>query len=180
MIALQEKLYNLNYAIRRFTGVLDSDTRKAILAVQRALRDPQDGRLTQKQWREIQRARVSKTWGAIAYNANATHSFAFNRASRQEAEEAAHSACRRRAGRRAKCVLMAAKNAECIVMAKYRERWGTKTYFGVNVNRSSNMGTARNNVLQRCEANERSRGSCEIVRAFCANGSHEQGDQVRP
>ncbi|MGE3642327.1 MAG: DUF4189 domain-containing protein [Beijerinckiaceae bacterium] len=173
---LQQKLYDLNYAVSRVTGVFDADTYKSILAVQRNLRHPQTGELTESEWRAIQRARASNVWGAIAYNANSTHAFVYKRASRSEAESAARAACLRRAGRKAKCLILAAKDNQCIAMAKYRERWGKSTYFGVRVNRDGTLDEARRSAIADCGKQERSRGNCEPVRSFCANGSHEGQD----
>lgn len=173
MLSLQEKLYNLNYDIEKLTGVFDNDTYKAVVAVQRVLKQTQNGELTDSQWREIERARVSNVWGAISYNANSTHSFSFKRASRRDAENNARAACKRRAGRSAKCNVMAAKDNQCIAMAKYRQRWGSDTHFGVRVYRAGDVQRAEDNAMQQCQQVNRSRGRCELVRTFCANGSHQ-------
>ncbi len=173
MLSLQEKLYNLNYDIEKLTGVFDKDTYNAVVAVQRALKETQNGELTDSQWGEIQRARVSTVWGAISYNANATHSFSFKRGSRRDAENNARAACKRRAGRSAKCNVMAAKDNQCIAMAKYRQRWGSNTHFGVRVYRAGDVQRAEDNAMQQCQQVDRSRGRCEMVRTFCANGSHQ-------
>lgn len=173
MLSLQEKLYNLNYDVERLTGVFDKNTYNAVIAVQRALKETQNGELTDSQWGEIQRARVSSTWGAISYNANATHSFSFSRSSRRDAEDAARTACKRRAGRSAKCNVMAAKDTQCIAMAKYRQRWGSNTHFGVRVYRAANIQRAEQNAMDQCRQVDRSRGRCEMVRTFCANGNHQ-------
>lgn len=174
VLALQEQLYKLNYDIEKFTGRFDRDTYRALIAWQRRIRATPNGEMTAAQWQRMQRARISTIWGAISYNANSTHAYAFSKANRREAEEASRNACRQRSGRKAKCSTMAATNSQCIAMAGYNERWGRTRYFGVRVHRSSTLQRAERAALRSCERLRRSRGNCNIRRVFCADGSHDR------
>lgn len=170
--ALQRKLYELNYKIARTDGQYDKATLEAIKAWQRNVKLPPTGEMTQSQWKRMQSATVPDTWGAIAYTARGIRSLSWRRPSRRNAENAVMAACQRRAGRNARCSVMAAAGSACIALATYRQRFGSTTYFGAHVSRASTLDEAMENAISRCERAPRSRGRCRIRTYLCADASH--------
>lgn len=171
---IQSKLYNLNYQIRRFDGVFDTPTREAIRDWQRRIEVDPDGRLTQALLTRLRNSKIPEIWGSVAYTANGTVGRAWNRASRQEAEEVAVAECRRRAGRRASCETLSAADSACLAVATYRAQISGTVYYGARVSLQPDLARAISNALQQCQDAERSRNTCVNRVAFCANGSHER------
>ena len=171
---VQSRLYNLNYQIKRFDGVFDTPTVEAIRDWQRKIEVDATGQLTEAQYQRLRTSKPPAVWGAVAYMANGTIGRAWNRASRQEAEEVAIAECRRRAGRRASCDTLAAGDSACLALATYRAQSGGTIYYGARVALQPDLAKAIANALQQCQDADRSRGTCVNKIAFCANGSHER------
>lgn len=171
---IQSKLYNLNYDIKRFDGVMDNETTTAIREWQERINVDQTGILTDALLQRLRNSRIPTVWGSLAYTANGTIGRAWNRATRQEAEEAALAECRRRAGRNADCSTQSAADSACLAAATYRATIGETVYYGARVSLKPRLQEAVDGAMQQCQAAERSNGTCENRISFCANGSHER------
>ncbi|MDF2114747.1 DUF4189 domain-containing protein [Roseiarcaceae bacterium H3SJ34-1] len=171
---LQNKLYNLNYKVPRRDGVFDNGTREAINDWQKTTNQPVTGTLSADQWRRLREARLSTTWGAIAYTARGAFGQTFNRASREDAEQEALRECRRRAGRNADCRLLAGMDASCVAMASYRTENRRRIYFGSSVVLRPQLADAISEALRQCNDQPESDRGCSARTTFCANGSHRR------
>ena len=171
---VQNKLFNLNYNIRRFDGVFDTATRDAIRDWQRRIEANPDGQLTEALLTRLRNSKVPEVWGAVAYTASGTIGQTWIRASRREAEEVARNECLRRAGRRASCDTLSAADSACLAVATYNATTGGTRYYGARVSLQPDLARAISNALQQCQDAERSRGTCVNRIAFCANGSHQR------
>lgn len=171
---IQNKLFNLNYSVKRFDGVFDTDTRNAIRDWQRRIEANPDGQLTEALLQRLRNSKVPEVWGSVAYTAGGTIGRSWNRASRREAEEVARNECLRRAGRRASCDTLSAADSACLAVATYSATVSGTRYYGARVSLQPDLARAISNALQQCQDAERSRGTCVNRIAFCANGSHER------
>lgn len=171
---LQNKLYNLNYKVPRRDGVFDNGTREAISDWQKTTNQPVTGTPSPEQWRRLREARLSTTWGAIAYTARGAFGQTFNRASREDAEQEALRECRRRAGRNADCRLLAGMDAACVAMASYRTENRRRVYFGSSVVLRPQLADAISEALRQCNDQPESDRGCSARTTFCANGSHRR------
>jgi len=171
---LQNKLYNLNYKVPRRDGVFDNGTRDAISDWQKTTNQPITGTLSADQWRRLREARLSTTWGAIAYTARGAFGQTFNRASRADAEQEALRECRRRAGRNADCRLLAGMDSSCVAMASYRTENRRRIYFGSSVVLRPQLADAISEALRQCNDQPESDRGCSARTTFCANGSHRR------
>lgn len=171
---VQNRLYNLNYQVARFDGVYDTSTREAIRQWQQKINVTANGVMTQAQYQRLRASKLPAVWGSIAYVANGTYGYTWNRASRQEAEEVAINECRKRAGRRAQCDTLSAGDSACLALATYRAQTGGTVYYGARVSLQPELGRAIANALEQCEQSERSRGTCVNKMAFCGDGSHKR------
>ena len=171
---IQQKLYNLNYQVRRFDGVFDTSTRDAIRDWQKRIEVIPDGNMTEALLTRLRNSKVPMVWGSVAYTANGVIGRSWNRASRQEAEEVAQAECRKRAGRRASCDTLSGADSACLAVATYNATIGSTRYYGARVSLQPDLARAISNALQQCQDAERSRNTCVNKVAFCANGSHER------
>lgn len=171
---VQNRLYNLNYQVARFDGVYDTSTREAIREWQRKINVSANGVLTEAQYERLRASKLPAVWGSIAYLANGTYGYTWNRASRQEAEEVAIAECRKRGGRRAQCDTLSAGDSACLALATYRAQTGGTVYYGARVSLQPDLGRAISNALEQCQESERSRGTCVNKMAFCGDGSHRR------
>jgi len=171
---LQNKLYNLNYKVTRRDGVFDNGTRDAISDWQKTTNQPVTGTPNPDQWRRLRDAKLSTTWGAIAYTARGAYGQTFNRASREDAEQQALRDCRRIAGRNAECRLMAGMDNSCVAMASYRTENRRRTYFGSSVVLRPQLADAISEALRQCNDQPESNRGCSARTTFCANGSHKR------
>ncbi|MDB5532962.1 MAG: hypothetical protein JWO28_1277 [Hyphomicrobiales bacterium] len=171
---LQNKLYNLNYKVPRRDGVFDNGTREAISDWQKTTNQTVTGTPTPDQWRRLRDAKLSTTWGAIAYTARGAFGQTFNRASRDDAEQEALRDCRRTAGRNAECRLMAGMDASCVAMASYRTENRRRIFFGSSVVLRPVLADAISEALRQCNDQSESNRGCSARTTFCANGSHKR------
>lgn len=171
---IQSKLYNLNYDVKRFDGIADESTTQAIREWQERINVEPTGVLTDALFQRLRSSRIPTIWGSLAYTANGTIGRAWNRSSRQEAEEAALAECRRRAGRNAECSTQSAADSACLAAATYRSTVGETVYFGARVSLKPRLQEAISGAMEQCQAAERSNGTCENRVSFCADGSHER------
>ena len=171
---LQNKLYNLNYKISRRDGVFDTTTREAIGAWQKNAGMPVTGAVSPEQWTRLRNARLSTTWGAIAYTARGAFGQTFNRASREEAEQEPLRECRRRAGRNADCRLLAGMDASCVAMSSYRTENRSRVYFGSSVVLRPLLADAISESLRQCNDQANSDRGCSARTTFCANGGRRR------
>lgn len=171
---IQSKLYNLNYDVKRFDGVADESTTTAIREWQERINVQPTGILTDALLQRLRNSRTPTVWGSLAYTANGTIGRAWNRPTRQDAEDAALAECRRRAGRNADCSTQSAADSACLAAATYRATIGETVYFGARVSLKPRLQEAIDGAMEQCQAAERSQGTCESRVSFCANGSHER------
>src|SRR5689334_21142089 len=82
---VQEKLYNLNYDISVLNGQMNEETRNAIRLWQSKNKREPTGDLAKDELAELRSARISTTWGALAYAARGASAVVWSRPSRQEA-----------------------------------------------------------------------------------------------
>ncbi len=171
---IQTKLYNLNYDLKRYDGVMDEATRDAIREWQERIGAEATGALTNAQFQRLTESRPPAIWGSIAYTANGTIGRAWNRTSRKDAEESAMAECRRLGGRDAECSTQSAGDAACVAVATYNATIGETVYFGARVSLKPQLQEAVAAALEQCERAERSNGTCASKTSLCADGSHDK------
>lgn len=170
--ALQEKRYNLNLNVPEKRGTFDKVTKDAVIAFQLKINQQADGVLTAEQWRRLITEKVEKFWVSVSYNIDGTLGASKQHATRRQAEEIARAACLRVSDSKARCTLLTAHKSQCIALARFNERWGGTTYFGIRATRSTVAHQARNGSIDRCRRSKRSRGNCKIIYFACADGRH--------
>lgn len=171
---IQTKLFNLNYDITRFDGVMDDATTQAIKEWQERVDFPATGHLTDSQLERLRNSRAPQVWGSLAYTANGAVGRAWNRPSRKDAEDTALAECRRRAGRNAECSTQSAADSACLSAATYRATIGETVYFGARVSLKPRLQEAIDAALEQCRSADKSNGTCATRVSFCADGSHER------
>ena len=155
-------------------GVFDTTTREAIGAWQKNAGMPVTGAVSPEQWTRLRNARLSTTWGAIAYTVRGAFGQTFNRASREEAEQEPLRECRRRAGRNADCRLLAGMDASCVAMSSYRTENRSRVYFGSSVVLRPLLADAISESLRQCNDQANSDRGCSARTTFCANGGRRR------
>jgi hypothetical protein len=106
------------------------------------------------------------TWGAMAFTADGSWSTAWKMASQFEAEAKVAKQC---AGfGRGGCKVFSFSGQECAALATYlggrRRTMGSYTAGGMN------YPDAQQAAMNRCNADDRSRGHCQFRTAVCADG----------
>jgi hypothetical protein len=170
---VQEKLYNLNYQIPIVNGVMGDRTRDAIRRWQTLTRREATGFLTPDQFVALRNTKIPTVWGAVAYTARGASGTSWNFKTRREAENAALTECRRRAGRNANCNVLATFDDACGALAVHATRHGRTTHFGAFAVTRTALSQARTDALKDCSASDKSRNDCKIHIVFCANGAHQ-------
>jgi hypothetical protein len=115
MKEIQERLYNLNFDIRRFDGLIDSETDAAIKSWQRQFGYSATGLLTAAQLARLRRPMSPVSWGALAYTHFGVTVDVHTKPTRREAEAAALSACREKHG--VACNVIAVMGADCVAIS---------------------------------------------------------------
>ncbi|MEL6373195.1 MAG: DUF4189 domain-containing protein [Pseudomonadota bacterium] len=170
---VQNILFNLNYSVKRFDGQFDKSTRDALRDWQRTTKQPATGRLSQANFNRLQRARIPKVWGALAYNAKGASGVVWKEGDRRTAMNKALSACKRRSKKNRRCNVLTAANDACGALAFYFNKTSSNTYFGSYAAIRPTLGQAITSSLQSCAKSPRSGNKCGIRITFCANGSHK-------
>ena len=167
---VQERLYNLNYAITAINGKLTPETAEAVRALQERLGEPATGELTDAQIAKLRAMDPPKIWGAIAVSGGAIADTVWSVSTRREAEGKALLACRGRSA--AQCKILAIAGNQCGAAASWREPATAKMAPIVMISRQAGLGPAQLAALANCNKDPRSQGRCDIVAKVCANGSH--------
>jgi peptidoglycan hydrolase-like protein with peptidoglycan-binding domain len=170
---VQERLYNLNYAITTINGRLNDETRQAIREWQGNTRRPQTGDMTMGELAALRNARLPTTWGAIAYAARGASAVVWNRTSRGEAVNAALSDCRSRNNNN-DCKVLSAANTACGALGFYTGRVGSTTHWGAYAVVRPTLGQATETALNECRQQAKQPSACGIRITFCADGSHKR------
>lgn len=169
---VQDRLYNLNYAIKARNGRLTSDTRDAIRAWQERVKQPVTGDVTHAQLSLLRRAVVPTRWGALAYYAKGATATVWNRNSRDQAERDALSSCRKRAG--AACNVVTIADKGCAALGFYNAVVSGRQYWGGYAFARPTLGAATASALEECRAKARSPNNCGVRTTVCADGSHSR------
>lgn len=170
---VQERLYNLNYAISVLNGQLTEETRSAIRDWQTSTKREPTGELSEDELTELRKARLPSIWGALAYAARGASAVVWNRPSRQEAVTAALTDCHANAGRDA-CKVVTAVESECAALGFYTGSMRRTTYWGAFPAVRPTLGQAMDQALTWCREQAKRPEACGVRLAFCADGSHKQ------
>jgi peptidoglycan hydrolase-like protein with peptidoglycan-binding domain len=170
---IQEKLYNLNYDISVLNGQMNEETRNAIKEWQTKNKHEPTGDLADDELAELRSARISTTWGALAYAARGASAVVWSRPSRQEAASAALADCHTNAGRDT-CKVVTAIDSQCGALGHYMGSVRRTTYWGAYPAIKPTLGQAVEQALTWCRQNAKRPEGCGIRLTFCADGSHRQ------
>jgi len=168
---VQSRLYNLNYTLATFDGRLNEDTRKAIREWQQKVNQPVTGSITLAQLTLLRSARVSDTWGAIAYGPRGAATTVWGRKTRVDAERDAMSDCRKKAG--GDCKVVSAAEKACGALGFYTARVGSAQHYGAYAIIRPTLGQATDAALTICREQSKSPSACGVRTQFCADGSHK-------
>lgn len=167
---VQERLYNLNYAITAINGKLTTETAAAVRVLQGRLGEAATGELTEAQIAKLRGIEPPKIWGAIAGSANGSIETIWKVTSRREAEAKMLLACSTKGN--AECKVFAITGRQCAAAASYREATDGKVAASITISRQVGMGPAQIAALATCNKDPKSQGRCQIVSKVCADGSH--------
>jgi hypothetical protein len=170
---IQERLYELNYAVPEVNGILNQATRDAIRRWQTNVRRPVTGNMTADDLAFLRTAKPPTIWGAVSYTARGAFTTVWERPNRRKAEEDALAGCKRQAGRNAQCNVLSTFEDGCGALAVHQTRIGGTTHFEAFAVTRSNLGQARTDALANCNSSDKARGNCRIRAVFCSNGSHK-------
>jgi len=170
MKEVQERLYNLNFDIRRFDGLIDSETDAAIKSWQRQFGYSATGLLTAEQLARLRRPTSPVAWGALAYTYLGVTVEVHTKPTRREAEAAALSACREKHG--VACNVVAVMGADCVAIstrqsAKANGSREITQFFARERGRAATV----NKAIKTCKRGTRNDVSCSLVGAVCATGA---------
>jgi peptidoglycan hydrolase-like protein with peptidoglycan-binding domain len=168
---VQERLYNLNYAIS-VTGFLDQGTRAAVSAWQQVVSRPVTGDIDADQLQLLRSAQMPSVWGALAFVARGSSAVVWNRRSRREAERDAIAECEQRGGRGCKVVTAAA--TACGALGFYTGAVGRTTHWGAFPAIAPTLGQAVEQALSTCREQAKRPEACGVRLTFCADGSHQR------
>ena len=107
-------------------------------------------------------------WGAIGFTADGSYSTVWKRASQPEAEASIAKKCAEYG--RGACKVVSFSGQECVALSTFngsykRSRWNLSFTAGGNT-----YPEATRSAMDRCNADERSRGRCVFRVAACADG----------
>lgn len=169
---VQAKLYNLNYTVGAQNGALTNETRDAIRQWQSNIKKPVTGDMTQAELDLLRSAVTPTTWGAIAYNARGGSSSVWLRASRQDAETATLTGCRKLNG--GNCSSVTAVAQGCIAIGFAAGTTGGTQYTGAYASVRPTQAQAIDNALTECRRLSKVSNNCGIRTTICADGGHKK------
>lgn len=110
-------------------------------------------------------------WASLSFTAKGAVGFAWNRPSREQAEQEALTRCTNMRDGRCKTVA----SHRCIGLAVFRGKIGRhKTEIGAFTSSGDNVAQAMNNSLERCRTHGVAPESCNLRTVVCADGSHRK------
>ncbi|MFM9941284.1 MAG: peptidoglycan-binding protein [Hyphomicrobiaceae bacterium] len=179
---VQDRLYNLNYNIVRFDGVLDADTDRAIRGWQRVRGFMPNGVITNDQLQALRAAVAPAKWGAIAFPQDALLGVPVHgHKSRQTAEAAALDACRLRYT--IVCRVQAIPDPQCLAIAVFRTQLPTgQIRVAHHFTRELTPVIAAAKSLANCQAAvDRGGSPCRLIGAVCgASAVPLTGQSIAP
>jgi peptidoglycan hydrolase-like protein with peptidoglycan-binding domain len=168
---IQERFYNLNYAITSVNGKLTPEVTNAIRTLQGKLGDPITGELTEAQLVRLRQIDPPKQWGAIAALRDARFEAVSQLPTRRDAEARVLVGCTAKGT--PNCRIFSIAERQCAAAASFSERSdGDKLAVRVSISRQNGLGPAEAAALAACNKDPKSLGRCRIVSKVCADGSH--------
>jgi peptidoglycan hydrolase-like protein with peptidoglycan-binding domain len=168
---VQERLYNLNYALT-VTGFLDEETRTAVRAWQQVVNRPITGDMDADQLQLLRSAHMPSLWGALAFVARGNSAVVWSRSSRREAEHDAVAGCEQEGGRQ--CKVVTAAESWCGALGFFTGSVGRTTYWGAFPALAPTLGQAVEQALRICRQQAKRPDACGVRLTFCADGSHQR------
>ena len=171
---VQDRLYKLNFDIRRFDGALDEDTERAIKLWQRGNGFAPSGLINSEQLVALRAIVPASTWGAIAFPVQGSAVTVSAKPSRREAEQVALAGCRTR--HNVACKVHAIPGPMClsIVSAQWRTPAG-QGLISHFFQRDTTASGAALKAMSICNnAPGRGNNPCKLLASVCGAGTGEQ------
>jgi len=176
---VQERLYNLNYAITSISGRITPEVTDAVRILQGRLGEAMTGELTEAQVAKLRRIEPPKKWGAIAALKSGRFEVVWQLPTRREAEATLLVACN--AGGSPQCRMLTIADRQCAAAAVARETGADgKPALRVTISRQIGLGPAQAAALGVCNRGAGAPNRCRIASRVCADGSHVQAQPPKP